>query len=345
MDPSALETDKSLKTNGFCYLRGMLKGKELIIATKQYAYEDRHKSWFYLISTFIIFLCSYSLVFIVDALLIKLFFSLISGLVTVRMFIIYHDFLHKTILQKSRLANAFFTLFGLYILAPRSIWKRSHDHHHKNNSKAFGASIGSYPIMTTHAYANASTLERFAYAAARHPLTIAFGYFTIFFWGMSLRPFLQNPVRRFDGLLAIVVHFALMIWLATISLDIMLCGMLIPAFVASALGAYLFYAQHNYPAARLVPRSEWSHVDAALHSSSYTVMGPVMRWLTGDIGFHHVHHLNAKIPFYRLAEAMKAIKELQSPGKTSLHPRDVAACVRLKLWNPDEEKFVAFDHA
>ncbi len=64
-------------------------------------------------------------------------------------------------------------------------------------------------------------------------------------------------------------------------------------------------------------------------------MGRLMRWFTGNIGYHHVHHLNSKIPFYRLPEAMAAIKELQDPVTTSLRPRDVFACLRLKLWDPD----------
>jgi omega-6 fatty acid desaturase (delta-12 desaturase) len=69
-------------------------------------------------------------------------------------------------------------------------------------------------------------------------------------------------------------------------------------------------------------------------------MGPLMRWFTGNIGYHHVHHLNSKIPFYRLPAAMDAIEELQSPAVTTLHPRDVVACLRLKLWDPLSERLV-----
>ena len=86
-------------------------------------------------------------------------------------------------------------------------------------------------------------------------------------------------------------------------------------------------------------------MQAALHSSSFIKMGPIMRWLTGNIGFHHVHHLNARIPFYRLPEAMAALDELQSPGSTSLWPRDVVSCFRLKLWDIKQERFVPFKSA
>ena len=122
----------------------------------------------------------------------------------------------------------------------------------------------------------------------------------------------------------------------------MLLGLVVPLFVGSGMGSYLFYAQHNFPGAKMCSPSEWSHVDAALVSSSYMPMNPVMHWFTGNIGYHHVHHLNAKIPFYRLPEAMAGIEELQSPPTTSLYPRDVLACLRLKLWNEEEERFVSF---
>ena len=72
-------------------------------------------------------------------------------------------------------------------------------------------------------------------------------------------------------------------------------------------------------------------------------MGRVMCWFTGNIGYHHVHHLNSKIPFYRLPEAMAAIADLQSPVTTSLHPRDVLACLRLKLWDPVTEQHVSWN--
>ena len=316
--------------------------KELLIASKEFANEYRWLSWWHLWSTLGV------LVGLVAAAIsdlpwgIRAASSVVAGLVGVRLFIIYHDYQHRAILRDSPIAGFLMGLYGVIMLNPPSVWNRSHDHHHKNNSKTFEANIGSYPIMTTHAYASALSAERFAYAAARHPLTIALAYFTVFLWGMCLRPFLRSPRRHFDGGLAILVNLGVMTYLTTVGLDVMLLGMIVPLLVASSLGVYFFYAQHNYPAAKLMPRSQWSHVEAALHSSSFIAMGPLMNWFTGNIGYHHVHHLNARIPFYRLPEAMAALEELQSPGTTSLNPRDIAACLRLKLWSPEEGRFVGF---
>jgi omega-6 fatty acid desaturase (delta-12 desaturase) len=321
----------------------MRTAKELLIASKDFASENRWLSWWHLWSTLGV------LAGLVAAAVndlpwgIRVASSVAAGLVGVRLFIIYHDHQHGAILRDSWIAAFLMRIYGVLMLNPASVWNRSHDHHHKHNSKTFGASIGSFPIMTTHAYASASSTERFGYAAARHPLTMVFGYVTVFLWGMCLRPFLQSPRRHFDGGLAILANLAVMTYLGTVGLDVLLLGLVFPSSIAAALGAYLFYAQHNYPDAKLNPRSQWSHVDAALHSSCFIMMNPVMNWFTGNIGYHHVHHLNARIPFYRLPEAMAALEELQSPGTTSLNPRDIAACLRLKLWSPEEERFVGFN--
>jgi len=119
----------------------------------------------------------------------------------------------------------------------------------------------------------------------------------------------------------------------------------VPLFIACGLGAYLFYAQHNYPGLTIQPRERWSFTRAALESSSYMQLGPVLRWFTGNIGYHHVHHLNPSIPFYRLPEAMAAIPELQSPGRTSLRPRDVVAAFRQNVWDEHHNRMITYAEA
>jgi omega-6 fatty acid desaturase (delta-12 desaturase) len=77
-----------------------------------------------------------------------------------------------------------------------------------------------------------------------------------------------------------------------------------------------------------------------LESSSFLRTGPIMSWFTANIGYHHVHHLNARIPFYRLPEAVAGIPELQSPKTTSLHPLEILRCLRLKVWDPDTNRMI-----
>jgi omega-6 fatty acid desaturase (delta-12 desaturase) len=99
------------------------------------------------------------------------------------------------------------------------------------------------------------------------------------------------------------------------------------------VGGYLFYAQHNFPDAFIQDDGKWDFTTAAIRSSSYLKMGRVMAWFTGNIGYHHVHHLNHHIPFYRLPEALRSMPELAGSGVTTLWPMDVWRCLRLKVWD------------
>jgi omega-6 fatty acid desaturase (delta-12 desaturase) len=329
--------------------------KDLLLASKQYAVEHRWLSWWHLASTLAIYGALFAvtcldLSIVVGSLdlsiPIRIVTSVLSGLVLVRLFILYHDFEHGAILKGSRLAAAILNGYGIYALNPRSIWNRSHDHHHKNNSKIYGASIGSYPIMTRETYDQSSKWERFTYRASRHWLTIACGYLTIFIYGMCLRSLMVNPKRHWDSALSLLGHAGLIVGLGfSVSWTAVLLAVVIPFTIASGMGAYLFYAQHNFPGVQFRNRDEWNYVFAALQSSSYIRMSRIMSWFTGNIGYHHVHHLNALIPFYRLPEAMADLEELQAPLTTSLRPRDVFNCLRLKLWETDTETLVPLPKA
>ncbi|XZF14588.1 fatty acid desaturase [Chitinophagaceae bacterium MMS25-I14] len=319
----------------------MLEGKALILATKAFAKEDRRTSWLHLASTLIILCGLFAATFLIHNIALKAFFSILFALTLVRMFIIYHDYLHHTILNHSRVANAIMTVFGVLILAPKNIWKRSHDHHHKHNSKLFSASIGSYPIATKEKFISMTAGERRAYLAVRHPLTIACGYFTMFIFGMCISSFVNAPKKHTDSLVALIVHAALSVALFYFfGWQAWLFCIFIPFFISSAIGAYLFYAQHNFPGVTFYVNEDWAYEKAALESSSYMKMGPLMNWFTGNIGYHHIHHLNSRIPFYKLPEAMKGITELQHAKTTSLSVRDIRDCFRLKVWDPEAGQMV-----
>ncbi len=167
---------------------GRLSGKELILATREYARENRYKSWLYTLSTLLLLILLLVGSFWNVNIYMRLICSLSIAFVFVRMFVIYHDFLHHAILYRSKVAKVIFWLFGVFTLAPFSIWKRSHNHHHKHNSKLVNGDIGPFPIMTKAQYLAADKKTRFWYLAARHPATILLAYFTIFLYGMCLQP-------------------------------------------------------------------------------------------------------------------------------------------------------------
>ena len=120
----------------------------------------------------------------------------------------------------------------------------------------------------------------------------------------------------------------------------MLLAVLIPFLVSSAMGSYLFYAQHNFPGVKFLEKDGWTYEGAALESCSYMKTNAFWRWSSANIGYHHIHHLNARIPFYRLPEVMDKFPELQHPAITTLKPWDIAQCLRLKVWDSELKKMV-----
>jgi acyl-lipid omega-6 desaturase (Delta-12 desaturase) len=317
--------------------------RALIAETRRFTAEDEVRSAWYVVSGFGLLIGALAGAAIAPHVVLRLASAVVAGLLVVRVFILYHDHLHGSLLARSWWARALFRLYGVLVLAPPTVWKQTHDYHHAHTAKIVGSHVGSFAMMTTDMYRASSPRMRLAYRVVRHPLTIALGYPAIFLYGMCIAALQRNARRHWDAAVAVVLHLALLMvvtWRFGTAMALMTIAL--PMAIACALGAYLFYAQHNFPGMTVQPRASWSYTRAALESSSLMELGPVMGWFTGNIGYHHVHHLNAAIPFYRLPEAMRAIPALQHAKRTSLHPRDVVACLRLKLWDPARQEMVGY---
>jgi len=319
----------------------MRTGPELTLATRPYASDSTSRSWWCVLSTGFLLIAALAGTLWNFHPIAQVVCSILSGLLILRFFVIYHDQQHHSILSRSRAAELLMRGFGIFALSASSVWRSSHNHHHNHNSKLRGSHIGSFPIMTKSQFMGAPASTRLQYLFARHPLTILFGYVFVFVLGMCVNPFWNDPKRHWDCLIALLVHIAIGVLLLVFTgWQGLLLTQTIPHFIAYALGSYLFYAQHNFPDVRLKEKAGWTYEKAALESSSYMKMNPVMAWFTANIGYHHVHHLNSRIPFYRLPEVVAAMPELQTPGVTSLHPRDIQRCLRLKVWDTETQRMV-----
>jgi omega-6 fatty acid desaturase (delta-12 desaturase) len=320
----------------------MRSGSELILATKEYARDSSLRSWWCVLSTAFLLMLALGATFTNLPLFAKIISSVLAGLLMLRLFVIYHDQQHLAILPRSRLAEMLMRVFGIYALSASSIWRSSHNHHHKHNSRLRGSHIGSFPIMTRTQFLKSSPRERFGYLFVRHPLTILFGYVFMFLWGMCLNPFINSPRKHFDCLVALLTHIGIAIALLFFfGWQTLLLAQTIPHFVLYAIGTYLFYAQHNFPGVSFRDKGGWTYEKAAMESSSYMKTNPVMAWFTANIGCHHVHHLNARIPFYRLPEAIREIPELQQAKTTSLNPLEIFRCLRLKVWDVTAQRMIS----
>jgi omega-6 fatty acid desaturase (delta-12 desaturase) len=319
----------------------MREGKALISATKPYAVDQTLRSWWCILSTSILLTAALAGTLWPFPLLGKIVCSVLAGLLTLRLFVIYHDQQHKAILPNSRLADAFMRVFGVFALSPASIWRSSHNHHHNHNSKLRGSHIGSFPIMTKDQFLKSSKRERFQYLFMRHPFLILFGYIFVFLGGMCLLPLVDDPRKHYDCMFALLLHTVIGVLLTMFfGWQALLMTLIIPDFIAGAVGSYLFYAQHNFPGVSFNDAAGWTYEKAALESSSFLQTGSIMRWFTANIGYHHIHHLNARIPFYRLPEVLKGVAELQTPKTTSLHPIEIFRCLRLKLWDVESQRMI-----
>lgn len=158
----------------------------------------------------------------------------VTGLLLVRLFVIYHDHQHRAILPKSRPAAILMRFLGICIICPNAVWRSSHDYHHSHNCKLRSAHIGSFPIMTREQYRQTPASGRILYLFMRHPLTILFGYVTVFLFGMVILPFLNSPRKNFDSIPAILLHGALatvlVVYFGWLGLVLTL---LLPFFIAS----------------------------------------------------------------------------------------------------------------
>jgi omega-6 fatty acid desaturase (delta-12 desaturase) len=331
-------------------------GRRLLDATRPFAVEDPLKSWWSAASTLIVLVAVLVIAAVAPWWPVRLLASVVGGLLMVRSFILYHDFMHNALLRDSIIAKPVFYLVGLLLLTPPRYWRYSHNFHHGNVGKPLHSDansgllvtsdLGSFPLMTTETWGEISSWQRLRYRINRHALTLACAYVTVFLFSLTLQPFLKSPRKYWDGAISVVAHGALLAGLWVLAgFWVLFFAFLLPFAIASALGAYLFYAQHNYEGMRILKPEEWTYYRGAIESSSYMKLGPVIDWFTGNIGYHHAHHMNPLIPFYRLPEVIAAVPELQDARETSLRPRDIIACLRLNLWDAERRELVRFGEA
>jgi len=260
----------------------------------------------------------------------------------VRTFIMFHDCTHGSLLPSRRGNRWVGAVLGLLVLAPFRRWRHDHAVHHASSGDLQRRGVGDIPTLTVAEYQHESRRRRVAYRLFRNPV-VMFGLGPVFAMMIgpriatrAQRPLLRRSVLGTD--LALVVVIGTLSWLVGWQEFLLIWGP--AALMAGSAGIWLFYVQHQFEDAYWQSSEQWTFVDAALRGSSYLKLPPLLRFLTGNIGLHHVHHLNARIPNYNLQRAHDETPMFRDVPVLTL--RDGLRAVRLKLWDEQQGQLVAF---
>ncbi|MEX2416023.1 MAG: fatty acid desaturase [Paenibacillaceae bacterium] len=270
------------------------------------------------------------------------FIILTSGFL-IRTFIIFHDCTHQSFF-KSRLANDILgTITGVLTLVPYQQWKNSHSIHHATSSNLDKRGTGDMWLLTVDEYMATSLLRRIAYRLYRNPLTMLvlgpIGVFLIQYRVNVKGAKLKEKINTYITNIFLVALYALLIWAIGWQAFVILQA---PMFMISGmLGIWLFYVQHQFEDSYFEKQEEWSYLKAAVDGSSYYKLPKLLQWITGNIGFHHVHHLSPKVPNYNLEKAHNAIPPLQKA--TTITLKTSLKSLNHRLWDEHNKTFVGFN--
>jgi omega-6 fatty acid desaturase (delta-12 desaturase) len=262
----------------------------------------------------------------------------------VRLFLIQHDCGHGAFFRH-KLANDWIgRIAGVVTLTPYGLWRRAHTLHHAGTGNLDRRGIGDIDTLTVDEYRARSFWGRLRYRLYRHPL-VMFGI------GPAYIFFLQHrlPIGQMRGgwrpwasamatNLGIGLAAAGLIWLVGLQAFVLVH---LPIMVlAASLGVWLFYVQHQFERTSWDRHENWTLQAAALHGSSHYDLPGFLRWITANIGMHHIHHLNSRIPFYRLPRVMRDHPELRHVGRLTLGQS--LRCVPLVLWDEKRRRLISF---
>jgi acyl-lipid omega-6 desaturase (Delta-12 desaturase) len=262
-----------------------------------------------------------------------------------RTYIVFHDCTHGSFLPSKRANTWLGTVLGMFVFSPFEAWKHEHAVHHATSSDLDRRGIGDVDMLTVNEYVNGSFGTRLGYRLVRNPV-VMLGLGPL--WALAIQPrFSQGSGRRRDRRsvlytdLALVVLVGGLVW--AIGWKDFLLLQLPTVMLAGAAGVFMFYVQHQFEGVYWTHRDGWSYLDAALKGASHLRLPKILQFFSGNIGLHHVHHLSARIPNYKLQRAHDENEFFQAAPTISLW--DGIRALRLKLWDEDSNRLVTFAQA
>jgi omega-6 fatty acid desaturase (delta-12 desaturase) len=268
----------------------------------------------------------------------------VAAVLLVRLFMFQHDCGHGSFFRARWANDTLGWVLGILTLTPYTSWRGDHAIHHATAGNLDRRGVGDVTTLTVAEYLALPAWRRLAYRAYRHPLVL-FGIGPFWLFVISNRIPAGSPWRnRGEWISVLGTDLALAAILTTLLLTIgpmaLLLGWLPVMLLAATIGVWLFYIQHQFEDTYWEPRKTWDFQAAALRGASFYDLPRILHWMTGNIGFHHIHHLSSRIPNYRLRECHEANASLRTAPRLTV--LGSLKCIPLALWDAEQRHMISF---
>jgi omega-6 fatty acid desaturase (delta-12 desaturase) len=270
--------------------------------------------------------------------------AILAGGFLMRLFIIHHDCGHGSFFESRKANDIWGFITGVLTFTPYQLWRWEHAIHHSASGDLDRRGLGSVWTMTVQEYLEASRWKRFTYRLARNPLV--FLVIAPFFLFVIRQRFSTKGAHRRERYSVYWTNLAILgvaVGLSFIfGLKAYLLIQLTMAMVAGSAGVWLFYVQHQFEGVYWQRHEKWDYLSAALQGSSFYKLPKILQWFSGNIGFHHIHHLSPRIPNYNLERCHKAEPLFQTVPPVTLFSS--LKSLTFRLWDEERRRLVGFGH-
>ncbi|MGH1423204.1 MAG: fatty acid desaturase [Pseudooceanicola sp.] len=272
--------------------------------------------------------------------------SLCNAAFLLRLFAIQHDCGHGAFLSNRTASDWLGRILGVLTLTPYDVWRRTHSIHHSSAGNLGRRGIGDIATLTVAEYRDLSAWNRLMYRLYRHPLVLfGLGPGYLFLLQNRLPLGLMGKAKYWVSAMgtnaSILAALAVILYFGGVMPIVLI--FLPSTLLAATAGMWLFYVQHQFETTHWETDEDWQLHDAALHGSSHYVLPGWLQWLSANIGIHHVHHVNSRIPFYRLPEVLRDHADLAEGNRMTI--RESLRNARLHLWDEQTKRLLSFAQA
>ncbi len=316
----------------------------LLSITAQYKQSQAWRSWIQLgVTASLLCICYIGGMFLMPrSAWLGAIAAAVAGVFIVRMFMIQHDCGHRSFFSSTRANDILGSVLGVITMTPYQCWRRFHAQHHASSGNLDRRGFGDIHTLTTEEFAALSPRAQFQYRLYRHPLVLLLIGPPLLFILRQRTTFKVPAQWKVERHSVYWTNLGILALLALLSLAYELSQVLVFHLImmscASIIGVWLFYVQHQFPDAYWKREDEWENWRASMEGATYYKLPTLLRWLTANIGLHHIHHLDSRIPNYRLYECFVRHPEFRNPPTLTF--AQSLASLHLRLWDEQANRMV-----